>query len=200
MVYLGSSNSLTDLKFIFNSHNEFYLYLVGFNVKSTGASSVIDSTNVSNLHIYLSDDNFITGKSSKSLVVAKEITFTGTSGSLKIQGANGNNGNNGNNGTSSQKNGTNGYSGSNGTSALECTALNLLGECTITLQGGNGGNGGKGGNGGNSWLNNNNVGNGGEGGNGGTGGSAGRGIFTTYSKGADGSKGGNGNKGSYVVI
>lgn len=227
LVYVGSSKTLTDIKFSFSENQKIYLYLFDFKTRSTTDQSVLDLHKVNQTYLYLNGQNSISGFSSSFLIQAQAVTFSGD-GSLSVQGDDGKNGQNGANGADAKNVGATGADGKNGTpgsagvGALSCTALSKTGSAIINLRGGNGGNGGYGGHGGKggpgqkssniSPDNGIKAGNGGKGGKGGKGGN--RGVSCTLDvsisgitihpsyagRGGDGGNGGDGGDGAHGEV
>ncbi len=182
LIYLGSTSTLTNIKFIFNSRNAFYLYLVDYKVESTGENRVLDMAKIDYSNIYIEGTNIIKGKAYENnvptyLMEADKIEFFGN-GKLNITGYNGANGISRGTATSGND-GSDGTNGENGFGALDCNRINND-TVIINLQGGKGGAGGKGGNG-QSASSSNNLIDGTLGGNGGDGGDAGKGCSISTS-------------------
>ena len=148
----NSSTKYDNLKINLQSKDNVFLYLNGLKIQSTNANSSVITSEATTLTISVNNDNSISGKATAALINANELIFAGT-GSLTVVGANGADGNNGvgfldtNVGDGNGRHGKHGQDAEDGTSAVLCTDLSLVGDCIVTLKGGNGGNGGKGNNG-----------------------------------------------------
>lgn len=213
VVYIGSSTVLTNIKFKFEQHNTFSLFLKNYKTISTTNTAVLDLAQVENISIWLSGDNSIKGVSSSYLIEAKKVVFSGN-GNLSVIGNHGVNGIDGVDQVVASdfgergRDGGDGTNGRDGVGALNCTSLSNKESASIILRGGDGGEGGRGGNGGNGGsgqsgvLDTQRAGDGGNGGKGGDGGNRAKGcnkepenitvIHGFAGRGGDGGKGGDG--------